>query len=263
MSRSTRSTISPARPRRSTTSTIRCRRPRPACIGAINMLGPGQARRRARSSRPRPARSTAIRRVHPQTEEYWGNVNPIGPARLLRRGQALRRDAVLRLPPPAPAAHQGGAHLQHLWPAHAPERRPRGVELHRPGAAGRGHHHLRRRQQTRSFCYVDDLIEGLVRADGDARTTSPGRSISATRTRSPIRELAEKVIELTGSRSQHRAPAAAAGRSPAAQPDISPRARHARLGAEGRRSTQGLAQTIAYFDRLLAREAPPDDSRRQ
>ena len=56
-------------------------------------------------------------------------------ARLLRRRQALRRDAVLRLSPPAQAAHQGGAHLQHLRPAHASQRRPRGVEFHRPGAA--------------------------------------------------------------------------------------------------------------------------------
>ena len=48
------------------------------------------------------------------------------------------------------AAHQGGAHLQHLRPAHAPERWPRGVELHRAGAAGRADHDLRRRQQTRS-----------------------------------------------------------------------------------------------------------------
>ena len=66
-----------------------------------------------------------------------GQRQPDRPALLLRRGQALRRDAVLRLPPPAQAADQGGADLQHLRPAHAPERRPGGVELHRAGAAGR------------------------------------------------------------------------------------------------------------------------------
>ncbi len=54
-------------------------------------------------------------------------------ALLLRRGQALRGDALLRLPPPAQPAHQGRAHLQHLRPAHAPQRRARGVELHRAG----------------------------------------------------------------------------------------------------------------------------------
>ncbi len=48
-----------------------------------------------------------------------GPRQPDRPALLLRRGQALRRDAVLRLLPPAPAAHQGGAHLQHLRAAHA------------------------------------------------------------------------------------------------------------------------------------------------
>ena len=144
-SRSTRSTISPARPRRSTTSTIRCRRPRPRSTArsTCSAWPSGSARG---SSRPRPARSMAIPRVHPQTEDYWGNVNPIGIRVLLRRGQALRRDPVLRLSPPARARHQGRADLQHLRPAHAPQRRARGLQFHRPGAEGRADHHLRRRQ---------------------------------------------------------------------------------------------------------------------
>ena len=102
--------------------------------GAINMLGLAK-RVRAKIFQASTSEVYGDPTVHPQVESYRGNVNPIGTARLLRRGQALRRDAVLRLSPPAQAAHQGGAHLQHLRPAHASQRRPRGVELHRPGAA--------------------------------------------------------------------------------------------------------------------------------
>ena len=86
--------------------------------GAINMLG--LAKRAAREDPPgldvgglwRPRRASAARGI-------LGPRQPDRPALLLRRGQALRRDAVLRLLAPAPAAHQGGAHLQHLRAAHA------------------------------------------------------------------------------------------------------------------------------------------------
>ena len=68
------------------------------------------------------------------------------PAFLLRRRQAVRRNAVLRLLAPAPAAHQGRADFQYLWSAHAPERRARGVEFHRAGLARTRHHGLWRRR---------------------------------------------------------------------------------------------------------------------
>ena len=102
--------------------------------------GPRQAPEGAHLPGLHVARSTATPPCTRRPEDYWGNVNPIGTAQLLRRRQALRRDAVLRLPPPAQARHPRRPHLQHLRPAHAPERRPRGLQLHRAGAAGRGHH---------------------------------------------------------------------------------------------------------------------------
>ena len=99
-------------------------------LGAINMLGSGQAPQmphlpglHLRGLR-RPVRA-------PAAGELLGQRQPDRPARLLRRGQALCRDAVLRLPPPARRRDQGRAHLQHLRPAHGRQRRPRGVELHR------------------------------------------------------------------------------------------------------------------------------------
>ena len=109
------------------------------CVhGSINMLGLAKRLRRADPARldlrglRRPGRAPAVRVVLGQREPHR---HPV----LLRRGQAVRGDAVLRLPPAARAAGQGGPDLQHLRPQHAAERRPRGVGLHRrrPCAASR------------------------------------------------------------------------------------------------------------------------------
>ncbi len=159
-SRSTRSTTSRARPRRSTTSTIRCRRRRPASTARSTCSGSPSASERdlpgvdERGLR-RPGGASAARGLLGQRQSDR-------PALLLRRRQALRRNAVLRLSPPAPAGDQGRADLQHLRPAHASERRPRRVELHRAGAAQRAaSRSTATGAQTRSFCYVDDLIDGV------------------------------------------------------------------------------------------------------
>ena len=162
--------LQPRLPRlaRSTTSTIRCRRPRPRVHGAINMLGLAK-RVKAKIFQAstigglwRPACPSADRGLLGQRQSDR-------PALLLRRRQALRRDAVLRLSPPAQAAHQGGAHLQHLRPAHASQRRARGLQLHRPGAEGRADHHLRRRHPDPLLLLCRRSGRGLHPADGDRR----------------------------------------------------------------------------------------------
>ncbi len=113
-------------------------------VGSINMLGLAK-RTKARILLSSTSEVYGDPTVHPQPETYWGHVNPIGTRVVLRRGQALRRDAVLRLPAPARHADQGGPNLQHLRAVHAPRRRPSGVELHRAGPAWRTDHDLRRR----------------------------------------------------------------------------------------------------------------------
>ena len=84
--------------------------------------------------------------VHPQTEDYWGNVNPIGLRSCYDEGKRCAETLFFDYCRQHQVAHQGRAHLQHLRSAHAPQRRPRGVQFHRPGAAGPGHHDLWRRQ---------------------------------------------------------------------------------------------------------------------
>ena len=73
--------------------------------------------------------------VHPQPEDYWGNVNPIGPRSCYDEGKRCAETLFFDYHRQHRLRDQGRAHLQHLRPAHAPERRPGGVELHRPGAA--------------------------------------------------------------------------------------------------------------------------------
>ena len=118
--------------------------------------------------------------VHPQPEDYWGHVNPIGTALLLRRRQALRRDAVLRLLPPAQAATsrwrasstptaRACIPTTAAWSRTSSSRRCTASDITIYGDG----------QQTRSFCYVDDLIDGLDPPDGQRRRASPARSTSA------------------------------------------------------------------------------------
>src|SRR5213596_2643104 len=71
--------------------------------------------------------------VHPQPESYWGNVNPVGP-------RGVYDEGVPSLPQ---ARHAHRPHLQHVRAAHAPQRRTRRVEFHRPGAARRAAHCVR------------------------------------------------------------------------------------------------------------------------
>src|SRR5207244_7504341 len=89
-------------------------------------------------------------------------------ARLLRRRQALRRDAVLRLPPPAQCADSGGADLQYLWAAHAPQRWARRLQLHRPGAEERADHIVWRRQPDPLLLLCRRSDRGLAADDGRA-----------------------------------------------------------------------------------------------
>ena len=109
-------------------------------VGAINMLGLAK-RLGARILQASTSEVYGDPHVHPQPEAYRG-LSTFGSPRLLRRGKTLRRDPVFRLSPPAWARHQGGAHLQYLRPEHAPARRTRRFQLHRPGAAQRADHGL-------------------------------------------------------------------------------------------------------------------------
>ena len=132
--------------------------------GAINMLGLAK-RTRAKIFQASTSEVYGDPEVHPQPESYRGNVNTMGPRACYDEGKRCAETLFFDYW----RQHRVNirvAHLQHLRSAHAPQRRARGVELHRPGAQGQPITLYGDGKQTRSFCYVDDLIEGFIRLMG-------------------------------------------------------------------------------------------------
>ena len=183
--------------------------------------------------------------VHPQTEDYWGHVNPIGPRSCYDEGKRCAETLFFDYQRQQRARDQGRAHLQYLWPAHAPERRPRGVQLYHPGARGEPITLYGDGSQTRSFCYVDDLVDGLVRLmDSPASFTGPvnlGNPNEFT-----MRELAELVLVETGSSSQFINLPLPQDDPKQRQPNIA--LAKAALGWEPKvKLAEGLKPTVAFF----------------
>ena len=100
--------------------------------------------------------------MHPQTE-YWGNVNPIGPRGVYDEAKRFAEAMTMAYHRYHGVDTQHRPHLQHLRPAHAAERRPRPAEFHVAGAARRAVTIFGDGTQTRSFCYVSDLVDGIFR----------------------------------------------------------------------------------------------------
>jgi UDP-glucuronate decarboxylase len=188
--------------------------------------------------------------VHPQSESYWGYVNPIGPRACYDVGKRVsetlcfvyhRRDRVdirvvriFNTYGPRMAMNDGRVVSNFVVQA----LRGEDITIYGQGS------------QTRSFCYVDELVEGLMRMmdqDSDMGPVNLGNPTEHT-----IRELAESVLALTGSPSELVYRDLPADDPVRRRPDIT-RARTL-LGWEPRISlTEGLSRTIAYFrDRMGA-----------
>ena len=220
--------------------------------GAINMLGLAK-RLRARIFQASTSEVYGDPQVHPQPESYWGHVNTIGPRSCYDEGKrcaetlffdyhrqhALEIKVARIFNTYGPRMHPNDGRVVSNFIVQALRNQP--ITIYGEG------------QQTRSFCYVDDLIEAFVRfmatpADfpGPVNLGNPGEFT--------IRQLAEQVIALTGSRSKLEFRPLPADDPTQRQPDI--RLAREQLGWEPKvQLQQGLQQTIAYFDALL-REAP-------
>jgi UDP-glucuronate decarboxylase len=212
--------------------------------GAINMLGLAK-RTRAKILQASTSEVYGDPTVHPQTEEYWGNVNPIGYRSCYDEGKRCaetlffdyRRQHDLEIKVArifntfGPNMHECDGRVVSNFVMQS--LRGEAITVFGDGS------------QTRSFCYVDDLIEGLVRlmATGHA-VTGPinlGSPVELT-----IRELAEQILRMTGSSSELIEKPLPMDDPIQRQPNIS-RARDV-LGWEPLVSLeQGLERTIAYF----------------
>ena len=217
-------------------------------MGAINCLGLAK-RVNARIFQASTSEVYGDPSVHPQPEAYWGNVNPVGIRSCYDEGKRCAETLFMDY------HRQNGVDVRiaRIFNTYGPNMCPgdgrvvsnfivqalKGLDI---TVYGEG-------QQTRSFCYCDDLIEGFVRFMNQGETVGPiniGNPSEFT-----ILELAEKVIKMTGSQSKIIHEALPSDDPKQRQPDIT----HARkvLAWEPKYSLdEGLKPTIAYFDKLLA-----------
>jgi UDP-glucuronate decarboxylase len=217
--------------------------------GAINMLGLAK-RVRARILQASTSEVYGDPDVHPQPESYWGRVNPIGIRSCYDEGKRCAETLFFDYH----RQHRVDIRVARIFNTYGPRMHPndgrvvsnfivqalRGEPITIYGDGS----------QSRSFCYVDDLIEGLCRfMDAEADCVGPiniGNPGEFT-----IRELAEHVIRLTGSRSTLSFADLPSDDPLQRKPDIE-RARDLLGWTPTIRLEEGLVRTIAYFDALLS-----------
>lgn len=213
--------------------------------GAINMLGLAK-RTKAKILQASTSEVYGDPEMHPQREEYWGNVNPIGIRSCYDEGKRCAETLFFDYH----RQHNVAIKVARIFNTYGPRMHPndgrvvsnfivqalRGEDITLYGDG----------QQTRSFCFVSDLVEGLIRLmNSDDDVTGPinlGNPGEFT-----MRQLAETVLELTGSKSKivHRPLPSDDPRQ--RQPDIS-RAREILGWEPGIPLAEGLKPTIEYFE---------------
>ena len=216
--------------------------------GAINMLGLAK-RTKAKILQTSTSEVYGDPKVHPQTEDYWGNVNPIGHRACYDEGKRCaetlffdyHRQFGLRIKVArifntyGPRMHPNDGRVVSKFIVNALRNEPIAVY-------GQG-------DQTRSFCFVDDLIQGLL-----ALMNSPSQFTGPVNLGNPVEmrivDLAETIIKLANSRSQIVLKPLPADDPKQRQPDIA-LARKQLNWTPKIDLHDGLGRTIAYFDELL------------
>jgi UDP-glucuronate decarboxylase len=168
-------------------------------VGMVNMLGLAK-RCRARLLHTSTSEVYGDPEVHPQPEDYWGHVNPIGPRSCYDEGKRVAESLCMNYH----LAHGVNVRIVRIFNTYGPRMHPsdgrvvsnflmqalRGEDLTIYGDG----------KQTRSFCYVSDLIEGFIRMmnqDDEIGPVNLGNPVENT-----MLELAEAVLEVTGSKSR-------------------------------------------------------------
>jgi len=218
-------------------------------IGAVNMLGLAK-RLRVPILQASTSEVYGDPAVHPQPEEYWGNVNPIGPRSCYDEGKRCAETLFFDYH----RQNNVAIKVVRIFNTYGPHMHPndgrvvsnfivqalRGEDITIYGDG----------RQTRSFCYVDDLVAGLM-----AMMATPAEVTGPINLGNPgeftMLQLAEQVIELTGGQGSLEFRPLPADDPRQRRPDITKA--HALLGWEPRVALrEGLEKTIAYFSDVLA-----------
>src|SRR5919206_101220 len=222
--------------------------------GAINMLGLAK-RVRAPILQASTSEVYGDPEVHPQTEDYWGRVNPIGRRSCYDEGKRCAETLFFDYY----RQHRLGIRVARIFNTYGPRMHPKdGRVVSNFIVQARGGEPITiygDGQQTRSFCYVSDLVDGLVRlmatghdVTGPINLGNPGEF--------SVRELAELVLRLTKSKSKLAFEPLPEDDPKQRRPDIS-RAKSLLGWAPKVPLEEGLKETIRYF-RTLAGWGPED-----
>ena len=220
------------------------------CVhGAINMLGLAK-RVKARILQASTSEVYGDPSVHPQVETYWGNVNPVGPRSCYDEGKRCAETLFFDYY----RQHHLAIRVARIFNTYGPRMHPndgrvvsnfvvqalRGVPITVYGDGS----------QTRSFCYVSDLVDGLI-ALMEAPDTLTGPVNLGNPVEHAILEIAELILAKTGSRSEIAFKPLPADDPKQRQPDIS--VAKAELGWQPKVTLdRGLGDTIAYFEKSIA-----------
>jgi UDP-glucuronate decarboxylase len=216
--------------------------------GAINMLGLAK-RLRAKILQASTSEVYGDPAVHPQTENYWGNVNPIGPRSCYDEGKRCAETLFFDYW----RQHNLRIKVARIFNTYGPRMHPNDGRVVSnfivQALLGRDITVFGDGLQTRSFCYVDDLIDGLIRLMNSADEVTGPINIGNPKEFTML-ELASLVIELTGTKSRvvHRPLPQDDPRQ--RQPDIAKA--KAELGwAPQTPLREGLTRTIDYFEKMF------------
>ncbi|WP_206668370.1 UDP-glucuronic acid decarboxylase family protein [Roseibium aquae] len=217
--------------------------------GAINMLGLAK-RTGAKIFQASTSEVYGDPEVHPQPEDYWGRVNPIGPRSCYDEGKRCAETLFFDYH----RQHRMDIRVARIFNTYGPRMdvndgrvvsnficqalRGDPITIYGDG------------KQTRSFCYVDDLIDGLVRFM-DLDPSNPGPVNIGNPGEFEMLELAEAVLEITGSRSQLVFKDLPVDDPKQRRPDLT-RANTLFGWQPTTELKHGLTKTIAYFDALLS-----------
>ena len=220
-------------------------------LGAINMLGLAK-RQNAKIMQASTSEVYGDPQVHPQTEDYWGNVNQIGIRSCYDEGKRCAETLFFDYY----RENQVKIKIARIFNTYGPNMHPsdgrvvsnfiiqalkdEDITIYGDGS------------QTRSFCYVDELIDGFIRLMATDEFTGPVNLGNPTEF--TIKELAEKIIEITNSKSRLSLNPLPQDDPKQRQPDITIAKKE--LGWEPTiKLEEGLKTTISYFEDLIKNKA--------